>query len=263
MTCSVTAALIHKRVSRLQALVRGRQTRRRVVEAMQRDYRSVCVRLNREAFGDGREEPPYEDLADLAFFEDGDEWGGSAKGGGSATRPPPQGLDGLSQLMPKPPRGGRRQQAEAPASFGAATGAGDRSHHQQHHRLLQEPSSSSSSSSSSSAAAASASASSISPASESAPRRSKEEVLAELAWVRRRIEVRTCICCLFEWGCLVMSWDGDRGGAADCKSSPTCSSQALERRRQQQQQQEEEKEMQSQSSSAPQPRVIIAAQADQ
>ena len=73
MTSSATAALIHRRVARLQALVRGQQCRKRVLlEGFRRDWAALTRQVNREAFG--ADEPPFEELADLGFFESADEW---------------------------------------------------------------------------------------------------------------------------------------------------------------------------------------------
>ncbi len=194
MTCSATAALIHKRVSRLQALVRGRQTRQHVVGAMREEYASVCAALNREAFGEGQEEPPYSELADLGFL-DGDEWSvhkGNSNSGGSGRPQDPPTHSLVPQLLPrrqpsldKPqpqqlPQPQPQQllavgDMEAPASSTAATVGGDDGE-----------------ASEQSVAAAS---SSIPPPMPSLSRgRSKEDVLAELASVRlaiqERVEVR-------------------------------------------------------------------------
>lgn len=88
MTSSATtAALIHRRIARLQALIRGQQCRKRVVLLMRDDYDTLRQRVNREAFG--QDEPPYEELADLGFFESADEWKGAPR------RPP--------QLLPQSP----------------------------------------------------------------------------------------------------------------------------------------------------------------
>lgn len=110
MTSSATAALIHKRVARLQALVRGRQARQRIVAAVRREYYALRQRLNREAFGG--EEPPYEELADLGLFESADEWKGTRH-----PRPPPPQL--LRSSPPPPPVELSPCESAAPVAVGA------------------------------------------------------------------------------------------------------------------------------------------------
>ena len=153
MPSSATAALIHRRIARLQALVRGQQCRKRVVEFMRLEYDTLRRRVNREAFG-GQDEPPYEELADLGFFESADEWKGTTRR--------------LPQLLPtSPPRAPSDALPCAASSTEPMTEA---------------------------AAGAETGEASVSRARDdgagAAVRRSKEEVLAELARVRRAIQER-------------------------------------------------------------------------
>lgn len=158
MPSSATAALIHRRVARLQALVRGQQSRKRVVESMRLEYDTLRRRVNREAFG-GQDEAPYEDLVDLGFFESADEWKG-------ATRR-------LPQLLPiSPPR--PRAPSEALPCAASST----------------EPTMTEAAAGAETGVASVSRARDYGAGGACAARRSKEDVLAELARVRRAIQER-------------------------------------------------------------------------